>query len=246
MLIIANWKAYIESVEKGKKLFAAAKRLSAKHEIVLAPPAPFLGILAHGNRSKVSFIAQDISRTTGGAQTGENTAAAIREAGATYALIGHSERRAMGEDNALVAKKLQHALAQGLTPVLCIGERERDAEGQYLAFLREEIESAFASLSQKERLQVVIAYEPIWAIGKSAAESITATDLTEMVLYIRKVLADLLPGRGASRARVLYGGSVEPENARALAQGSGIDGFLVGRASVEPDSFAALVKAVTV
>jgi triosephosphate isomerase len=94
-------------------------------------------------------------------------------------------------------------------------------------------------------MQLVIAYEPIWAIGKSAAEAITPADLTEMVLYIRKVLAEYLPGKGSGKIRILYGGSVEPSNIRALAAASGVDGFLVGHASTDAQSLGALVKAVT-
>mgnify|MGYP000054785699 CR=1 FL=1 len=245
MIIAANWKAYVESAAKAKKLFAAAKRLASRtgQEIILAPPPPFLGMLAAGNRSKVAFAAQDVSTATGGAHTGEVTAGTAREAGATYAIVGHSERRAAGDDNDIVSLKLQHTLAQGLTPILCIGERVRDEDAQYLVFLREEISSAFTALSQKERMTVLIAYEPIWAIGKTAADSIGPSDLAEMVLYIRKVLSEFLPGKGSSRARILYGGSVEADNAGALAQG-GIDGFLIGHAATNTESFTKLVRAV--
>lgn len=97
-------------------------------------------------------------------------------------------------------------------------------------------------LAPKERPKIIIAYEPLWAINKTAADAIGSNDLTEMVLYIRKVLAELLPGKGSQHIPVLYGGSVEPENARLLALDSGIDGFLVGHASVDPASFALLVK----
>ncbi len=246
MLIAANWKAYVEDTARAKALFSAAKRLAGKsgHEIVLAPPAPLLGLLARGNRSAVAFAAQDVSHTTGGAQTGEVTAQAYAAAGAAYAIVGHSERRAAGDTNALVAEKLAHALAHGLTPILCVGEQARDGEGRYLAFVRDELTSALEPLTPKERAKVVVAYEPIWAIGKTAAEAIHPTDLTEMVLYLRKILAGLLPGKGASRARVLYGGSVEPSGVRDLTAGSGVDGVLVGHASVDAKSFTALVLAL--
>jgi triosephosphate isomerase len=244
MLIVANWKAYVEDLSRAKKLLAVAKRFSSskKVSVVVAPPAPFLGAFAPKNRSAIAFGAQDVYVTTGGPQTGEVTAQAIAATGASYAIIGHSERRAAGDTNANVAQKLSHALAHDLIPILCVGERERDQEGRYLAFVREEITSALAQAEPKERARVIIAYEPIWAIGKTAAEAIHTTDLTEMVLYIRKVLADLLPGKSAARARVLYGGSVESENIRDLAAASGVDGFLVGHASVDPIAFSALIK----
>ncbi len=244
MLIVANWKAYVEDLGKAKKLFATSKRLShlRRIRIVLAPPAPLLGALAMKNKSSVAFSAQDISLTTGGAKTGEVTAAAYSAAGATYTIVGHSERRAAGETNEIVTEKLAHALAHGLIPILCVGERERDGEGRYLSFVREQLTTALNCLAPKERANIIVAYEPVWAIGKTSADAIEPGDLNEMVSYIRKVLAELLPGKNAERTTVLYGGSVEPENIRDLARATGIDGFLVGHASVNAETFVALVK----
>ena len=243
MLIVANWKAYVEESAKAKKLFTIAKRLARTTgiTIVLAPPAPLLGALAVRNKSVIAFAAQDVSRITGGAATGEITAQAYVTVGATYAIIGHSERRAAGDTDATVAEKLAHALAHGLTPILCVGENERDGEGRYLATVREEITAAIEPLMPKERSEVIVAYEPLWAIGKTADAAIGPNDLAEMVLYIRKVLAELLPGKSSRRSLVLYGGSVEAENARSLAGSSGIDGLLVGHASVDPHTFSLLV-----
>lgn len=247
MLIVGNWKAYIESLSKAKRLYAASKRLgqSGKISIVLAPPAPYLGSLASGNRSKVEFAVQDVSATLGGATTGEVTAEAAADAGATYAIIGHSERRAMGDTDAIVLSKVQHALAHGLTPILCIGESVRDEDAAYLTQLRHQVSTVFAALSPKERTQMIIAYEPIWAIGKNASDAITPADLNEMVLYIQKMLGEYLPGKASSKVLILYGGSVEPGNIRALAAGTSIDGFLVGRASSDVTTFGALVKALS-
>lgn len=244
MLIAANWKAYVEDLAKAKALFAATKRAAARSKatVVVAPPAPFIGVFAPTDKSKIAFAAQDVSLTTGGAQTGESTAQAFAAIGATYAIVGHSERRAAGDTNEMVAEKLSHALAHGLTPILCVGERERDEEGRYLTFIREELHGALASQSPKDRAKVIVAYEPIWAIGKHAENAITPTDLGEMVLYIKKVLAEFLPGKSAARAQVLYGGSVEPSNVRALAAASGIDGVLVGHASADPKQFAEIIK----
>jgi triosephosphate isomerase len=246
MLILANWKAYVEDRARAKALARVAKRLAAAHpklEIALAPAAPHLGLLAPGNRSSVAFAAQDISASTGGAATGEVPAQMYADLGARYAIVGHSERRAAGERDALIAEKLQHAIAHGLMPVLCVGERERDEASRYLAFVREQISAALAPLSPRERRSVLFAYEPVWAIGKSAAEAIEPQELAEMVLYIRKVALELMPGKSGA-AKVLYGGSVEAADIRALAGGTQVDGFLVGHASVDAKSFAALVAAL--
>lgn len=245
MLIVANWKAYVESFQKAQMLVQAARRAAraTSHTIVLAPPAPFLSAFARRSIG-VRFAAQNVSATQGGAKTGEIIAAAYKAAGATHAIIGHSERRALGETDALIAEKLMRALAQGLIPILCVGEGERDSEGRYLGTVREQISAALAALGTRDRAQVVIAYEPVWAIGKTGADVIAESDLTEMVLYIRKVLAELLPGKQAASSDILYGGSVEVENVRGLAGATGVNGFLVGHASVDPKQFSALVRAL--
>jgi len=244
MIIVANWKAYVEEASRAKKLFSLAKRLAASTRvaIILAPSAPQLGLLAPKNKSKVAFAAQDISVTTGGPHTGEITAPMVASLGVAYTIIGHSERRAAGESREMIAQKVLHAIAHGLTPILCVGEKERDAEGSYLSEVRADIVSALTPVDPKDRSRVIVAYEPVWAIGKGADDTIAVTDLSEMALYIRKVLAELLTSKASSKTTVLYGGSVVPEDIRGLAGGSGIDGFLVGHASVDASSFSALVK----
>ncbi|MDP2593847.1 MAG: triose-phosphate isomerase [bacterium] len=245
MLIVANWKAYVEDVEKARGLLARAKRLARRGvTVALAPPAPLFGLLKAARPGSIALCAQDISATTGGAHTGEATAQAYAAAGASYAIVGHSERRAVGDTDAVVAEKLAHAVAHRLTPILCVGERERDEDGRYLSFVRDQLTNALTPLLPKERGLVVVAYEPVWAIGRAAVDAIHPGELGEMVLYIRKVLAELLPGASSSRTRVLYGGSVEPENVRPLAAASGIDGLLVGHASVDGATWSALVKAL--
>ncbi len=246
MLIVANWKAYVDDLKRAKALFALSKRLALRNKltIVLAPPAPLLGVLAIGNASKIAFAAQDVSVTTGGAHTGETIASTFASVGASYAIIGHSERRALGDTNHSVSEKLSHALAHGLTPILCVGEQDRDGEGRYLNTLRIELASVFSGLSLKERKSVIVAYEPLWAINKTSAAAIDVRDLSETVAYIRKVLSEFLPGKSAQDLPILYGGSVEPANIRGLAGGSGVDGFLVGHASVDPETFTALVVAL--
>jgi triosephosphate isomerase len=249
MLIVGNWKAYVESKVKAKALYAGAKRLNAKgdHEVVVAPSLPHLGLLAPAKVQAAGsgLAAQDVSITVGGAQTGEVTAGLLKDLGVSYVIVGHSERRTRGESDEIVVEKARHALAHGMTPILCIGEVERDPEAQYLKKVRQQVSAAFAAFTPKERLSVVIAYEPIWAIGKTDAEAIQPSDLGEMVLYIRKVLADFMPGRANQKVRILYGGSVDADDARSLAEGTGIDGFLVGRASTDVAGFSALAKAVS-
>lgn len=247
MLIVGNWKAYVETPEEAKKLVATAKRMAlrTRTKIVLAPPAPLLALIAGGKRSKIAFAGQDVSDTLAGASTGEVSAPALKAAGASYVIIGHSERRARGETDALIAEKAKRAVANGLIPILCVGESERDTDARYLSVIRSQLAAVFDALLPRDRLAVIVAYEPVWAIGKRSDEAIRSTDLAEMVLYIRKVLADYLPGKNASKAKVIYGGSVDSTNARELAGGSGVDGFLPGRASTDTSTLSALIKAVS-
>ena len=245
MLVIANWKAYVDEVSRAKELAAVARRLAnGKHKIVIAPSAPYLGLLAKKGKSKLGFAAQDVSVSTGGARTGETTAAMLQSLGVSYVIIGHSERRREGETDAMVALKASQAFAAGLTPILCIGEKARDPEARYLKELRGQLDTVMAAVPQKHRAKVVVAYEPIWAIGKSALDAIQPADLAEMVLYIRKALGSHVTAKEAGKMKVVYGGSVEPANIAGLAREGLVDGFLIGHASVEPKSLTALVKAL--
>lgn len=242
MIVVANWKAYVESLTQAKELHALAKRLAKRATIVLAMPHPYLGAFSG---SVPARAAQDLSLYESGAHTGEVTAAALSSLGVGYVIIGHSERRAQGESDEVVAKKVQLALKEKLVPVVCIGESVRDEDAKYLAVIRAQLAAVFTPLSQSERARVVIAYEPVWAIGKSSSEAIQPSDLGELVLYIRKVLAEYVSVRVAQKMVILYGGSADAVNARALLEGGGVDGFLVGRASVDPDTFSALVRSIT-
>ncbi len=248
MIIIANWKAKVESITDAKKLITAAKTIAEKgaHTIIVAPPAPYLGAFALSNTSKkLRFAAQDITKTEGGAETGEVTGKTLASSKASYVIIGHSERRALGETDADVLSKTRHALSSGLIPVVCIGEKERDEDAQYLVSLRAQIDAVYGGLTPKDMNTVILAYEPVWAIGKSASEGITPDDLVEMIRYIRKALGSHMPAKKAEQVAVLYGGAVEPSNARALASSTGIDGLLVGHASTDAKLFSALVKALS-
>ena len=249
MLIVGNWKAYVESKVKAKALYAGARRLSLKekHEVFVAPSFPYIGMLApvRASTKSAGLAAQDVSLTVGGAQTGEVPAGALKDMGVSYVIVGHSERRAAGESDSAVVEKARHVLAHGMVPILCVGEAVRDSDALYLTHVRTQISALMNVLTPKERLTVVIAYEPIWAIGKTGLEAIQPADLREMVLYIRKVLADVMPGRANQKVRILYGGSVDASNARMLAEDTGIDGFLVGRASTDVAGFSALVNAVS-
>lgn len=247
MLIIGNWKVYVDSRTKAKALYATAKRLAAKGGVTLgvAPAFPYLALLAPTRPLKRAphLVAQDVSITDTQAETGEVPARALKDLGVSHVIVGHSERRARGESDVIIAEKVRRVLAQGITPVLCVGETARDEDAQYLSQVRMQIHTIYGAIEVKQRSAMVLAYEPVWAIG--TGKTITPSDLAEMILYIRKVLAELLPDDGAQRVVILYGGSVDASSVRVLADDTGIGGFLVGRASADSASFTALVNAAS-
>lgn len=237
-----------ETLADAKETFDKA-RLSAKGlkntDVAICPPFPFLYPLSKLNRPRNVFMgAQNISSEIKGAFTGEVSAEMIKSLGARFVIIGHSERRAMGEGNDLIRKKLQIAFDADLTPVLCIGEKDRDREGNHLGFIKNQIKECLTGLQKKYLVGIIIAYEPVWAIGKSYREAMSPTDIHETVLFVKKIVSEFFGGDIAAGAKVLYGGSVEAENANEVARIGNADGFLVGHASLNSEEFSAILKAV--
>ena len=246
-LIVANWKMNPATLREARALFRRIARASvpARAEIVLALPALYLAPVAlRAKTRRISFAAQDVFPGTIGSHTGEISAPMLASVGARASIVGHSERRALGETDEAVARKVEAALGAGLSVILCIGEKERDVQGTYLAYIDGQIRSALAHVVRAQLAQVVIAYEPIWAIGKSAEHAMKPHDVHQMVVFVRKTLTALFGAPAARRVRVLYGGSVEVENAEALVRDGEVDGLLVGHASLDHASFRGIVDAV--
>ncbi len=174
--------------------------------------------------------------------TGDVSGTMLRNAGADFVIIGHSERRAGGDTDALVRAQLERATAAGLAPILCIGELERTRDADHFSFVEEQLNAALKNIPKNTLKKLVVAYEPVWAIGKSAQDAMKPSDLHEMSIFIRKMLTELLDRPMAVRIPVLYGGSVEPDNAAQLLKEGAVSGFLVGHASVSSDSFVAIIK----
>jgi triosephosphate isomerase len=242
-LIAANWKMYKTPAE-AREFMRAFQPLVAAHDrddIVVCPPyvcIPAVAELAAG----IGVGAQDMHWEKQGAFTGEVSAAMLRAAGCTHVIIGHSERRQyFGETDDTVNRKLDAALAAGLTPIVCVGEvlEEREA-GLTEDVLRRQCTGAFRGLDAQSAARLVIAYEPVWAIGtgKTATPPLAAAAHEVIRAEAAKAFDPLFAGA----LRILYGGSVKPDNATALMSESEIDGALVGGASLEPQSFAAIVK----
>jgi triosephosphate isomerase len=247
-ILVANWKNKPESLEAAQALVSALSRkklLFKKVSTFIAPPLVYFEPVATKIKSFARLAAQDIFPSLGGPYTGSITPDILKNFGVRLAIIGHSERRALGETNDVVRKKVKFAMREGITALVCVGEHARDAEGEHFEFLREQLESAVEGLRRREDVtRLAIAYEPVWAIGKKASGAIDPKDLEETVIFIKKVLADTFGREPASTIPILYGGSVEPANARELMQATGINGFLVGRASLDAESFGAIAKSL--
>lgn len=234
-----------DTVEAAKTLFSALSKKSSKVpnvSVVIVPPAPFISLLAGKKNSVIALGSQDISGEERGAFTGSISASQVKTAGATYALIGHSERRAAGDTDILVAQKTYRALSAGMKVILCIGEKERDEHAHYLRAIREQLLTVINTISDKKLLRnITIAYEPVWAIGKDFALAPKPSDIHEMVLYIKKVAIEVLGKTDGLKLPILYGGSVNATNAEAMLRDSAVDGLLIGRQSLESESFATII-----
>lgn len=246
-LIVANWKRYIEerddAVAAAKILVRGAAKVSA--DVVLCPASVHLEAVGKVLVGKgVALGAQTLSAREGYMQTGEVSAAMLADMGVKYVIVGHSERRAMGESNETVRALVLAALSVKLSPIVCIGEAARDASGEHYDALTAQLRDSLGKLSPADAKRLVIAYEPVWAIGKRAEDALEVQALEETVLYIRKVLAEIVGRTAALATPILYGGSVEVGNAETLMQ-SGVAGFLVGHASVDPKSLLAIAHAAS-
>lgn len=245
-IVIANWKMNPLEFSKAKTLFSATRtitKLLKKTKVVIAPP--FLFSQGLGVRKNGLFLgAQDALWGSTGAFTGEISVSMLKIIGTDYVICGHSERRSMGESDAIVAKKAYAVYKEGMTPVVCIGERERDANGTYLSFLAQQIRESLSLIPKKDIARIIIAYEPIWAIGKTAEEAMDSRKLHEMTIFIQKTLSGLYGRNSADKVLIIYGGSVEPKNAPDLIKNGNVSGFLVGHASLDAKGFGAILKAV--
>lgn len=248
-LIVGNWKANPNSVVEAKKILAQIKAKSSRIKNVecwVSVPHVFLGNLAlqHG-KSRLKLGVQSVSQFSGGSHTGEVTALMAKSTGAIFTLVGHSERRSMGETDEEVNKKVISALGAGLEVVLCVGEIERDLEGAYLSYVTRQLESAFEGILPRDLGKIHIAYEPVFAIGKSSEHALKSTDVHEMVIFIRKFLTERFNRTRAESMRIIYGAAVEHENAHDLVLHGNVDGLLVGHASLDADEFAQISRLVS-
>ncbi len=239
-LIVANWKLNPPSQKEAKELFDAvklkAKSSTLKAEVIICPPFIYLPLF-----SGVTLGVQNIFYKEKGAFTGEISASMAKDSGAAYAIIGHSERRQyFAETNEDVNKKIKAALDAGLKPIVCVGElaEERELKAEVL---EKQILQALQGVSTADMKKVVIAYEPVWAIG--TGNSCSVDESLSSILFIRKVVSNMYSRDVADNLRVLYGGSVKADNAAAYIKEGGANGLLVGGASLNAEEFVKIVEA---
>jgi triosephosphate isomerase len=245
IIIAGNWKMNkihsdaIELVNGLKRELSAIENI----DIVVIPPYTVLSEISDMlTDSNIELGAQDVHWEEKGAFTGEVSTAMLKDVGVKYVVIGHSERRTyFGETNETVNKKVRAVLGAGLTPIMCIGERleEREA-GKTFDIVKNHIEGGLKGISKEDALKIVIAYEPVWAIG--TGKTATPEQAEEVHKYIRKLLSDLYGGATAENVRIQYGGSVKPENIKDLINQEDIDGALVGGASLKIEQFVPIVR----
>ena len=246
-LIAGNWKMnlnHFEAIALVQKIaFSLPEKYFDKVDVTVIPPFTDLRsvqTLVDGDKLRLTYGAQDVSKYDSGAYTGEISATFLAKLGCTFAVVGHSERRSYhGEDDALVAEKAAAALKHGLTPIVCIGEGLEIREaGDHVAYNVNQLKGSLAGLSAEQVANVVIAYEPVWAIGTGRVAS--AADAQEVCSAIRSELAELASIDVAATVRVLYGGSVNAKNVGEIVGQNDVDGALVGGASLDGEQFAIL------
>ncbi|CAN5851137.1 triose-phosphate isomerase [soil metagenome] len=248
-LLAGNWKMY-QTPAATQDFFSEFLPLlpdDLDGTVIFFPPALSFSeaLRAVGDRSGLHLGVQNVHWEQQGAFTGENSVAMARDAGAELVLVGHSERRHLfGETDEEVLQKVQAVLAAGLIPLLCVGETlEQREEGRAVEIVQGQLSAVFQGLSSDEAEQLLIAYEPVWAIGTGKTAS--SADAEEMHSSVRTWLSERMGAEAAAGIPILYGGSVKPENAGELLRTTNVDGVLVGGASLDPVGFARICTALS-
>lgn len=249
-LVIGNWKMNPDSLAEAKRIIKEVRRTTAglvSTDVVACPPFLYVPLLVSAKSMakaspKLVPGAQNVFTEERGSFTGEVSASMLRDLGVSYVIVGHSERRAMGETDDVVARKAVAVIEAGMTAVICVGEHTHDAQGEYLQPLKEQIKISLSKINRKYVKYIVMAYEPLWAIG--VKEAMDPAVVQEMSIFIKKILSDMYGQNEAASVRILYGGSVNFRNAGDIVSKGGVDGLLVGRESVNSSGFVELLKVV--
>ncbi len=245
-LIVGNWKMNPASLaESAKTIKGVLKGVSVLKNttVIVCPPYVFLGAVKKELKGKKSILlgAQDVYMELEGSFTGEISPLMLKSIGATHVIVGHSEVRRRGDTDRVVNAKVKAVLKVGLTPIICVGEEHRDESGAYMQIIKDQLTSALKDIPKASLKNIVIAYEPVWAIGRNAPRAATTGEALEISIYIKRFLSDLI-GKSAEAVPILYGASVDPRNAEMFLRESGVSGLLVGRDSLDPKKFVEIIK----
>jgi len=247
-IIVANWKCNPETQEEAKRLFEEIKKGIGKSnaEVVLCPPAIFLPVIGFQG-SGIKIGSQDCFWENKGTFTGQISPSMLKDAGCEYVVIGHSERRKLGETDEEINKKLKAAFNAGLKPILCVGEScgqgevcEARENNQAHDVVKRQLESAFSNITIGK--SVIIAYEPVWAIGSGNPCPIEAA--LDMNVFIKEAVKELLGEIAAKKTIIIYGGSVDENNAITYITKAKMQGLLVGGASLKPEKFIKIINSI--
>jgi len=246
-IVVANWKMNPQSQREAEVLFKETLFLAnsvKKAKIIICPPFPYLFICGKLKNRKVFLGAQNTSKEEGGSHTGEVSPKMLSSMGVSFSIVGHGEERSRGETNKLINEKILNLLKFKLSPILCVGESIRDKEGMYLSFVEGQIRECLSGVPKAQMKNIIIAYEPIWAIGASATREATCEEFMEMKIFIKKVISDIYDAKIAHSIPILYGGSVNSQNAHIFMSDGCADGLLVGRDSLQPKKFGAILSSI--
>ncbi len=235
-IIIANWKCNPSSIKQARALASGLTRKEA--EVIICPPFCYLQAI---NSKAIKLGAQDCFYKQGGAYTGQVSADMLKDLGVKYVLIGHSEKRALGETDEMVNKKIKVALKAGLIPILCVGESLKDrTNGEAFKVIESQIKKALDKVQRKDIEKMIIAYEPIWSIGTGRP---CLPDSAETIsLFIRKRMADIVGKKNTDKLKIVYGGSINSKNAADYLASPWLNGLLVGGASLDKKEFLQILK----
>lgn len=245
-LIIANWKMNPASEKEAEKLLiSTANKIKTLKgiDLIVCPPFPFLFVFKKNKIKKIILGAQNSHKELEGSYTGEVSPKMLLDLGAKNVILGHGERRGLGETDEFINQKILSLLKNKINPIFCVGESSRDGDGNYLSFLEDQIKKGLSGVTKNQIKNLVIAYEPLWAIGKNAQREATPEEFVEVKIFIKKIISDLYDLKSAHRIKIIYGGSINSNNAKSFID-AGADGLLVGRDSINFKKFEALLDAI--
>lgn len=246
-IIVANWKMNPLTEKEAEILFSKISsgiKVSKSKIVVICPPYPFLFISKKLKNKKLILGAQDVSKFSAGSHTGDVSPKMLKDLGVKFVIVGHSERRSLGEADKFINEKINNLLKQKLSVILCVGEKDRDHEGKYLSYVGKQIQNCLLGITKSQLKNIIIAYEPVWAIGKEAVREATKEEFIEMKIFIKKVISDLYDSKVVRTIPILYGGSVNKDNALDFLEGGEADGLLVGRDSLNSSKFIDIINLV--